>query len=700
MQNRILLILLAVLTFTSCRFRPDDRPSWDADYIAPLLHSNMSLADAIKDTNFIQTNPDNSLTLVYRDTVVNFVLGDFLQVPDTSLEMKITLDSLRLSTDSITERITLGRLATEAGLGALFGQYDSGYTPSWLNIPGVQGVSGSPIEINASNFFQEAHLLQGYMDIIIDNQLPVNVDSVRFSLKNKGLYGNTDVIANILIPHIPKGTKSDTTINLAGKTVESLMEAQLLNLNTDTLYGHTYIDTAGQHVDVKVVVRDLGASRATAVFPGQTVVNFTNAGNYDFGPEIKLTSMKIKSGRLKVEAVHSIMDTIQFTYSLPTAVKDGEYVKIITRLDPAPDTNTSVSSTEELQLAGYSLNLTGGSGEFTNKFPQNLKGDLLYSGNLVTMDLQDSITVFYGLLDIIPSYAQGYFGRDTIYFKESVKFDFFKSIQSGTLDLKNPSLQLSFANSLGVDGEVVLNKVKAYNTRSGQTIDLIGDEINDPITIPGPRLPNVGQVISTNVNLNKENSNIQTFLSSLPDSIAFDLQVNANSTRDPNKLDNFATDKSAISAIMDVAVPLYGVADQLTLESNMDLDISEATLADNVNDGRLDLIASNYFPFEATAQIYFHNDKGHVIDSLFHDNDNPTLQAGIVGPDGIVTEPSKSKIGSWFNQDRIFNIRTRATNATVRFSLSTKPANQAVKIYSTYKIEFTLVGDFNYKVGG
>jgi len=261
-------------------------------------------------------------------------------------------------------------------------------------------------------------------------------------------------------------------------------------------------------------------------------------------------------------------------------------------------------------------------------------------------------------------------------------------------------MKLVIANSVGVDGELTIREVTAYNSRNNSSVSLTGSVINKPINVPGPKLPNVGQTISSGVELNSQNSNIKDLLNLLPDSLYFDLQVLANHKANKNQHDNFATGDSKISAIMDLEIPLHGMADNLTLETESGLDIAGAGLNEDVKDGSLNLIVENFFPFESAIQVYFYDNDKVIMDSLFHSGDQNVISAGLPGPDGIVVTPAKATLGSFFDENRLDQLKMKSTSAKVKFRLSTKPAGQNIKLYSNYRIDFRLVGDFKYHVGG
>lgn len=696
-RNSLLLLFVVVsLLGGSCKYKVKDGLNWDTNLVAPLLKSRISLSDAIKDSTVVQTNPDNSLTVVFRDTLVSLKLSDYLVVPDTNYAAKITLTSIALATDTLTQDITLGQMLRElcnqgqsfaCSLLTMHGQ------PLIFGAPALTNISAPDVAIDASQFFDEADLLTGWMVVQIYNHLPMNLDNVTFHLRNAGIYSDTLVrktMTNILVGE----TRRDSA-DLSGKSVESTMAAKLEDIDTGPISPGTVLDT-NDYLRIAIIVKNLTASRATAVFPAQRVLDDKSRINYIFDNGVEITKIKSKTGHLVLDALSTLQDTLAFTYSLPTAIKGGVPVSISDRL--VPDTIAGVATAHiDFELLDYYIDMTL-NGDSVNLFPYHLTGDLLYSGRKNTMDLSDSIDVTYGLRGIIPSYIEGYLGTSLFQFADTLKLDFFNSILGGTLDLNNPVVNLTIDNSIGVDGELRVNQMKAINNRTGQQLSLTGTLMNGPTEVRGPRLPNVGQKISTPISLNGNNSNIRQFISLLPDEIRFDMSVDVNRNGNPELHDNFATDQSEIAAYLDIEVPLDGITDNLGLQDTLDIDVSDATIPDGVEDGKLKLVGTNQFPFQARVQVLFADLNGVVFDSLFT-TEAHTLPAGRVNSSGYVDQPGKGELIANFDQIRFTTLKQRGRKAIMRFWLSTKPAGQHVKIYTTYGIDFHLVGDFNYRIG-
>jgi hypothetical protein len=687
----LLPLLLICLLAPACKYKVDDGLNWDQNLVAPILKSRMGLAEALKDSSLVNINNDQSITIVFRDTLVSISLSDYLVVPDTSYSAKITLDSISLATDTLVQDITMQQIADELCTQGqtVFCNIAPG-TPLLFGIPPISNVSAPAQNINASQFFQEADLISGWMVVELENHLPMDINSASFHLRNNGQY--QDTLVKDTIYNIYRGSTVSTSASLAGKTVESIMAAQLENISTAQAPPFNY--DPNQYLRIRIIVHSLRASRATAVFPAQRVIDDYSRINYRFDNGVEITQIKSKTGHLILNAISTLQDTIDFSYSLPTAIKNGQAVRIHDRLVPGP--NGGVANID-LELDDYYIDMTL-NGDSVNLFPYHLIGDMLYSGRLNTMDLQDSINITYGLQGIVPSYIEGYLGQSSFNFRDSLKFDFFNAILGGSLDLHAPTVTLNITNSIGVDGELTVRQLDAINHRTNQSVSLTGQLMNGKTEVRGPKLPNVGQSVSTSIALNNGNSNIRQFLSLLPDEIQFDMDVLVNRNGNPALHDNFATDQSALAAYLDIEVPLDGITDHLWLQDTLEMNLGNASLPKGIEDGRLKLVASNQFPFAAEVQVLFMDVNGSIFDSLF--TSGPALlPAGHVGLNGMVDIPGTGQLIANFDQMRFTRLKQRGKSAITRFVLSTQPTGQHVKLFTTYGIDFHLVGDFRTHIG-
>lgn len=694
-QKHFFIPLLLLLVLSSCRFKPKDGVNWEQNLVAPLIESRVNLNDALQENSNLQVNADNSMTIVFRDTLADLKLEDYLVIPDTSVGNKISLSTLTLATDTLTQDITLADIARqlEANGNPIGTVILSSHGQTSFFPVNESGLSSADELIDASQFFDEADLISGTLLIDIENNLPFNLTNVNFELRNNGNLNN--VLANPTIPLIPAYQSRSDSADLSNETVESQLVGKLVNIDISTATTPYVIDTT-DYLRLRIIVKDLNAERATAVFPAQRVIGDTSRVKYAFGNDIAITRFRVNEGELRIRAFSTIQDTIEFTYLLPSAIKNGEPVMVMERLIPDTVADTAGANIV-FNLEDYYIDLTI-NGDSVNLFPYILNGDMLYSGVKQTMDLNDSIDVFYGLFQIKPAYIEGYLGREVFSFVDSADFEFFNGIMGGTLDLTAPKADLTIQNSIGVDGELRINSLNAYNTGTNQSASLMGSVLSSPMEVRGPRLPNVGQSVTSRFSLNPSNSNFSELISLLPNKLEFDMEVDVNKNGNPALLDNFATSESRISAFLDLEVPLEGIANNLTLQDTVPLSVSSLSLPEEVIDGSLKLVVSNWFPFDAGVQVYFLDQGTNTFDSLFT-NGPALIPAGQIDQSGVVQTPGEGTVNASFDQEKLENLRNQGKQAIVRFSMTTKPDGVPVKLYTTYGIDFHLVGDFRYSVG-
>lgn len=694
------LVLAAAVLFSGCKYKLKDRPNWDSEIVVPLAYTEVSLDNLLTDSTLTQTNADQSIDLIYRDTLVDFALADYMEVPDTSVSFTVNLQTLALSTGQISQRIYMDTLLIQLGFPPPLVPLLDNSCNATYTIDADTIENSDTVAINAGEFFQTAFLTNGWIVIEIDNRSPLNMDSLIFELR---ISRTGDVVVRDTLANINAGTRVIDSTFIGNQWVEAEMEGELVRAIIPFHAQNTVCwDFDTQWIDINIEMKDLLASEATAVFPQQIVIDDPSNVKYDFGDDIAITKLKIRSGELQIDAISTIQNPLDFSYSLPTTIKDGQTVLVDASLAAA--TQISIDSIRPAvydtvyDLAGYYIDLSL-NGDSVNLFPQHLLSELIYTGDTVRITLDDSITINYGLVDIIPEYIEGYIGKDTISVNESQILDIFRRFKGGSVDLADPNVAFTFVNSLGVDGEMHVNNISGTNTRNGNTVNLNAQPLAQPVTVSGARLPNVGQQVSTSIAIDRVNSNVRQFISNTPDQINFDIDLFANKNGNPVALDNFATFDSRILALLDMQVPLFGSSSNLTLEDTFAVNLQDAQLPDQIEEATIRVLVENDFPFEAKVQVYFLDADTMTVDSLFGPG-ALTIPAGVVDQNGVVQTPGKGDLTASYTADRFQNLSNQSTQARARFTINTKPDNTSVRIYSNYGIDLRLIGEFVAKIGG
>ena len=81
--SRLLLLSSCFFVlFYSCKKKLET--SWDVDVLIPLIKTTLNISNLIEDS-LIQTNTDNSLSIVYENTLFELSLDTLVQIPDTTI---------------------------------------------------------------------------------------------------------------------------------------------------------------------------------------------------------------------------------------------------------------------------------------------------------------------------------------------------------------------------------------------------------------------------------------------------------------------------------------------------------------------------------------------------------------------------------------------------------------------------------------
>lgn len=86
-KNSVLFGLLLLLVVGCKKKEPTN---WDVDVIAPVVKTTLTIEDLIPDS-VLNTNPDNSLEIVYQENLTSFNIDSIIKIPDTSISAFYTL---------------------------------------------------------------------------------------------------------------------------------------------------------------------------------------------------------------------------------------------------------------------------------------------------------------------------------------------------------------------------------------------------------------------------------------------------------------------------------------------------------------------------------------------------------------------------------------------------------------------------------
>lgn len=683
-------ILIGTLLFSSCK-RNNDSPLWNIDMLAPLVQASLSMGNIVKDTGAININSDNSYTIVTRQELAKISLDSLVVLNAPPFNKIAKVNSLVLDTKTDTTKITIGQIAqalidngNSLGYAILFAATSG--TP--INLTGLPPLSFTNLPIDASNLFKDAEIATGTLTLKIANNLPVDIQTLQFDIKNK--IDQATVIANTFSSITANGGSVTDTKDLAGKHIEGLMEVDIPVLQ---LGNGNVILNLSQSIDVILTISGVSVNSATAVFPDQDIVKYEeDVSLIGLSNGIELTYAEIESGYIKVEVISTAQDNVYFTYGIPGAFKTGVPFEVQTIVPAAlPGAVSSVSFNYD--LSGYSLDLTGQMNNKVNTFFNTLVGRIKYTGLDVSFSLSDSMIIRVSTVDLKPSYAKGYLGKDTIAVgPASVLLDIFKNIESGSLNFEKIKMNIVVDNGFGLDGSVKINTISATNTRSGVTKSLTGPTIGSLLTVAKATDKPYANTIS-NFDMST-GSNAADLINILPDKVNYDVQVITNPAGNTGAYSDFAYNNGVLNAFLDIEMPLSLIASQLVLSDTVAFNMAKLKTK-NVNSGTFSVNVKNGFPLNAAMKMYFLNSSGTIIDSL-KSSSGAILPAPVDAANVAIGK--QSSILSFYVDEQQMDNFYNSTNIIFKIEFTTVPNNAYLKIYSTYAIDFTMIGAMDYSI--
>jgi len=694
-SNLLLLILILLVSLSACRRMNNKQNSWDVDLIAPILSGSLSIANIVPDT-LIHTNSDKSISLVYRTKLFGLNLSDYvLHIPDTTFSNPLNIGSIGLASKQIHYYYSLGRMATASANPQL--QLIVFLNGTSQIIPPIRNITSQPSSLNASNLFTRAWIKNGLMQINGDNDLPIDLDSVTFSFKNNDQFSN--VVGSLTIAHIPAHSHFIDTIYLAGKVVEGKLEAQLINMKTPGSNGNPVPIDTSKGLQVTMVLYNVTADSAIAVFPSQSLIDTAQLVTYNYvsgGAQVDF--VKIKSGDIRVEVFSSLPDTIHFKFKMPSALSPlGVPVDLGASVRPAPRGGFS-SIVRTIDLAGYTIDFRGPNKNMHNTFYDTVIMRIDSTGRSDTLRSTDSLYMYYSLENIIPEYAQGYLGDTFINVNVSnVPFTILNKVVAGTFNPEKIKVDMTIENGIGIDGEARINSLIATNSKNSSslalTAPLIGNKVNVARATDFPLTPSI-----TTQTITETNSNIKQLIQMMPDHLSMNGRIGINPSGNSLFYKDFVYYNSNLNVNMRTEMPLSFIANGLQIKDSLAFSLGSPAKTDRIKDGVITVHLENGFPLDATITLALYDENWVKVDELLS---SAAIASGNLNANCMVSSPVISKIDLKIDQNRMTQFKL-VKHAILTAVLNTSQQNtcngQYLKIYDSYLIKTNITAKFNYNV--
>src|SRR5690554_150931 len=216
--------------------------------------------------------------------------------------------------------------------------------------------------------------------------------------KDKTTWNSDWVLSLINDSLLIKDYVNDTTLAInSDQTIQIIAERNLVNLDLSSII---------EIPDTSVVQTFVIALPSLTVAPGSSFIDEVKEHEFSF-EEIVLTTARIKSGKAVISIENPVSSKGVFTISLPGVIKDGVEFSFTDIVPGGTAANPGVGELI-LDLKGYTIDMTGSTGQLYNLLQSKMKVATDPNGPSVTLTNQDVFKTKVKFEGLRVDYAKGY----------------------------------------------------------------------------------------------------------------------------------------------------------------------------------------------------------------------------------------------------------------------------------------------------
>lgn len=417
-----------------------------------------------------------------------------------------------------------------------------------------------------------------------------------------------------------------------------------------------------------------------ALPPGASVsLNRNQTFAFNAAPGQELDSVQIKSGDLKLNIQSTFQANVSVTIQIPSLETNAGSTFEQTIVLNGPN-----SANPSIDISGYTLKLIDGGNP--NRLRLSIAATITSTGQAVT--LAQNLSVNFTLEDLE---FRGMFGDlGSLAFPltaDSLNVDIFDNAEgSGSFQLLSPTVSLTLSNSFGLPLGFDINEFVAYRPLE-PPVFLSGTALSAPLNpylVNAPNYNEIGQYKRSNISLTGANSNLPELLSYLPKYLGYQFNLELNPGSASTK--NFVLDSSRLTIGVHLELPFHGSVSGLTLQRDYEFG---GLGIDDVERSTVHLKTVNGSPVDMSVQVFFVDEGGTVLDSLFT---NPKiLEAAPVDVNGFSSGSSTFETEVKLSQSKVERIE-QAERLVIRAGVVT--ANDG-----NTPVRFSAEDEFNVVIG-
>ncbi|MEZ4948790.1 MAG: hypothetical protein R2784_05300 [Saprospiraceae bacterium] len=558
-RNLVFLFTVLCLTNSSClkdTFTDIDGTQAGPEIALPIGKVTFKIEDLLENDTLFEVNPDGLLQLSYKkDSATSLKLSTFIDELASDWQLEFD-ESQAIGNISIDDQTVEGSIKLSQFVSQMNGsikQFFLNNDGNSIAVPAFNQMVNLSSNLPDFSEFTSINIADGKLTLDVTNEYPFQLKNLLMIIRNRT---DNSEVTRFTVAQINPGQTISQTNDLAGKTVSNRIATVVEVFSSNGTGGAVNIDLQSE-LKLDLTLEDLSISGGRIRPPAYEFDPIAQFVDLSINNQDKIYGASIKSGKVNYE--------FQSAFNLPLEI-DLEFPGILINGTSFKETiSFNGSTTGTIDFAGAEIDLT-----LDPIIPYNrleVKSSVRSTGTnqLTNFNGSDSIGLHIELVDLDFNSLRGNLGA-TDYDLEENSFDFgldlsFLDEESKAIFFKNPEIDIFYKNSFGVPLEASLD-VKTYGVFNDSS------SLNPPLfVLDYPNINQLGQTISGNFNINKNNSNLVDFLSVYPNFINYkgNVKVKPNS---PQEI-HFVTPESELTVGFEMSLPMELKASSLIFSDTL-----------------------------------------------------------------------------------------------------------------------------------
>lgn len=420
-----------------------------------------------------------------------------------------------------------------------------------------------------------------------------------------------------------------------------------------------------------------------ALFPNTSITLPEQEVVFDFptGNDFEADSLFLKGGLLNIQVSSDFDYNVTANVKFPGMSING--VAFDENILLGANGNTPVINSINKNLNGFRLRMNENGEPNKLKMRFRLIFTELSASNTPTAN--DSIRIKLSINSLKFSSAYGKVNTTAVLVTQpdTAVINFFDNAISGGIKFKNPSLKTTIQNSFGISAGGSISVLKAFNPVINPVpANIHGSGIPSLIQIEKPTTP--GQSTTTEIELTKLNSNIDSVIALSPSRLIYKLTPQISPT--PEK--DFVLDTSRVRVKLNLTLPMEGAIGNFAFRDTFEYNFNSI---DKVERFTFRVNIDNGFPVETKLQVYFLTNQDLIVDSLIKNPaDQVIIPACPIDVNGRAIG-SVNKLSDFEFKEELLKNFSKINRIIIEARANSTGANsnpaRDIKIYSDYKMK-------------